>query len=223
MVTLLTRDNEKAEELNAELAETVFGSAEQFVKLYSDGWINRGNDDIKEIAQKVTDIYQNIQLKGRDIVFVSQTETMVDDVIGLLRPWKYITKIKRAAEDADSEIYLLSDNSGYLFVKNKEGDFVKLTTERFFRNSKEGSELYRRFSSYFNAEPEGEDVSEQKGSEEEDFEAEIADLNEEENYGDDASTEENEDDAGRAYKFKKEDLAEIDDSFIVDIYDLLKG
>lgn len=228
MATLLTRDEAKARQLDEDLKETFFGSAEKFVELYSEGWINRTNSDIQAIAQQVVDTYQNVQLKGRDIVFVSQTEVMVNEVIDGLAPWKHLTKIKRALNDAygdsDGDIYLTTEQVGYILRKDAEsGDYTKAVSERFFRSEEEAARLYQRYSSFYAENPNPSAAKAEPVASDDDNYNPVLDDDEDEYGSSDYEADTADDDTTDGtveYRFKVSDFTGIDDSFITDIYDL---
>lgn len=226
MATLLTRDEARANELNEDLSKTIFGNAEGFIQAYSDGWLSRTDKNIQSIAQKIVSIYQNVQLKGRDIVFVSQTEVMINEAIEELAPWKHLTKIKRALSDiyGDNEgtVYLSTEHTGYVLKQDEDGEYVKVVSERFFRSEDEVKRLYKKHSSFYAQNPNPAQASAAvatKASEDEDYNPMLDE--EEENYSTESEETVNETTGTALYEFKVSDFTTIDDSFIEDIYDLL--
>lgn len=198
MPELLTKDHEAAQELHDTLSQTSFGNAENFVKYYSEGWLNTTNEDIRDIAQRISDTYHNIQLKGRKLTFVAQTESMIDEVIDGLTPWKALTRIKRALNeeygegDGDQEVCFSLENPGSIFTLDSEGELQKVSSEKFFRAEKEVLYLYEKFSTFVESESaRAVNTDDVDGADE------------------------------QLYWFKVSDLAEVDDSFITQIYEIL--
>lgn len=247
MPQLLTRNQEESDKLVEELSHTIFKSPTDFLAAYEQGWINRANDEIKAIAARIVDVYQNVQFKGREIIFVSQSEVMVDEIIDGLHPWKTITKLKRAIVDSHDQnkhgdtVYFTVDNAGYVLYQNSDGELVKLTSEKLFRNTGELFPVYTRYSSFASETPNPEallpdkqesdpaDLAEHQESDEEYAEDENHPFLDEDDEDVDADNREevNKDtdttpkNAG-VYKFKINDLTSIDDSFIEEIYELFE-
>lgn len=215
MTELLVRDRQRHEELTERLSKTIFQSPRAFIEAHSEGLINRNNDDVKAIADEIVDIYQNVEMKNRELVFVSQTEVMTEELLEGLQDWKIITKLKRALSDALEEnilttdtIYFLPDSVGYVYADNSDGEQERLLSEKFFNATKALEPIYKRYSSFSkqtpaqaNFEPQGEGQG-------------LPDVG----YGEGESEEEKTD----AYVFKVEDILDIDDSFIESIYRLFE-
>lgn len=213
MTELLVRDRQRHQELTERLSKTIFQSPRAFIEAHSEGLINRNNDDVKAIADEIVDIYQNVEMKNRELVFVSQTEVMTEELLEGLQDWKIITKLKRALSDALEEnilttdtIYFLPSAVGYVYADNSEGEETRLLSEKFFNATKALEPIYKRYSSFSKQTP---------GSE--GFEAQ----NEEQGLPD-IGSEESESEKSDAYVFKVEDILDIDDSFIESIYRLFE-
>lgn len=225
MATLLTRNEEKSRELTETLSKTLFRSPEDFIKAYSEGWINRNNEEVKNIAQEISDVYQNVQLKNREFVFISQTEAMVEEVITGLHPWKAITKIKRAVKDTVSEekhgdtLYFLTENdAGYIFYENAESEYVKLTNEKFFKNNDELKPIYAKYSSFASGNPEPESQESNQERKVESNDNPFLEEDDESIQTDDENTREDKEIV--VYAFKVDDFTNIDETFIETIYSL---
>lgn len=213
MTELLVRDSQRHQELTERLSKTIFQSPRAFIEAHSEGLINRNNDDVKAIADEIVDIYQNVEMKNRELVFVSQTEVMTEELLEGLQDWKIITKLKRALSDALEEnilttdtIYFLPSAVGYVYADNSEGEETRLLSEKFFNATKALEPIYKRYSSFSKQEP-GSDGFDSQNAEEG-----LPDI----------SYEEPESEKSDAYVFKVEDILDIDDSFIESIYRLFE-
>jgi len=209
MSELLTQKPEESAKLQEFLNETVFRSVKEFISAYDEGFINRQNDQVKEIADRIVDIYQNVELKNREFVFVSQSEILTEELLEGLQPWRIITKIKRAIQDSIEEnnlnqdvVYFSSDHVGYICVSNDNDELERLSPEKFFTSIKAFYPVYEKLSSYYSQYPNPEEP-------ENDTLPDFTDEHESEEIR-------------NAYAFKVEDFIDVDDSFIERMYEIFK-
>lgn len=211
MTELLIRDRQRHEELAERLGKTIFQSPRAFIEAHSEGLINRNNDDVKAIADEIVEIYQNVEMKNRELVFVSQTEVMTEELLEGLQDWKIITKLKRALTDALNENVLNTENIhfspnavGYVYVDGGDDEELRLLSEKFFSSTKALYPIYKRYSSFYEQTPNPE------GLEPESEVESLPDIG----YGQPEGSKSD------AYVFRVTDILDIDDSFIESIYRL---
>lgn len=185
---------DKADALNERLSKTVFKNYNQFVEAYNEGFINVKNDKVVELVQNITEIFKNVTHENGKLVFISENEVLLSEILVGLGPWTSIIKVKRELNNLieadelneDETIVFTSNGIGFIYAEKTKEDgskvFAKVGTEKHFKRQAEVLELFNDISSYA-----GEDL-----------------------------------DSDEEYYFKVSDFTRADDSFIREIHSYIK-
>lgn len=144
-----------AQDLNARLSETIFKSAADFVNFYNSGLINKKNDQVSGIAAEVTSVFKDVKERGGELVFLSQQEVYLNEIIDALTPWEILVKAKREAESlaangtitGETVLAFSKKQAGFvLMVVDADGsrDLVKVGTEKIFTKIDEVDPIFDR-------------------------------------------------------------------------------
>lgn len=119
MNNLIPVNNESVYELENLIHENQFPNVEQFISMYNIGMLNPNFDKIKELANKISDTYKNIKLVNRKFIIKSASEVAFDNTILLLENWKIISTLKRVALQIIDENY--PSDTKLIFLDDKPG------------------------------------------------------------------------------------------------------
>lgn len=99
--------NEKQEQLLKDKLSKykMFGTPEQFIALYNSGVINSSNDLIKDIADSLEEAYVNVSRNSKRILIRSLEEVAAENISELIKGWEILSKIKRFANYLAEESY----------------------------------------------------------------------------------------------------------------------
>lgn len=89
----------------------LFDSPLAFINLYNSGIINKSNEEVKETARRIVETYKNLREQYNEIVFLSEAEVALQEIRESLEPWHIVAPLKRIVEDLVNEdvISLQSD------------------------------------------------------------------------------------------------------------------
>lgn len=134
-------DTGRAEALEERLSKTIFRSVSDFLSFYNSGLINRKFDEVKDLAQEITETFKNVKEKSNNLVFISQEEVYLDELLAGLKPWEIIVKAKREVKDAivegkiENESLLVLTESGTLSIVKDDGKIESLGGEKLFNKN----------------------------------------------------------------------------------------
>lgn len=117
-----------AQELNDRLSSTIFKSVSDFVKFYNSGLINKKNDEVTKIVAEVTAAFKDVKEKGGELVFLSSSEVLLNEAIAALQPWEILVRAKREANDLIAA-GTISRDSTLAFSKKNAGFILQVTEE----------------------------------------------------------------------------------------------
>lgn len=103
-MSFIVRDEAAAEELKQELASGFFQSPEMFVRLYNEGLINRGNEQVDDIAKRLPKIYKDVVLSNRTLNLLTVEEVALAEIDSSLTYWKAFVALRKAVEVAEGLI-----------------------------------------------------------------------------------------------------------------------
>lgn len=141
-----------AQALNDRLSQTIFKSAADFVQFYNSGLINKKNVDVSAIADEVTSVFKDVKERGGDLVFLSQQEVYLNEIMDALTPWEILVKAKREAEvlsergtvTGETILAFSKKHNGFVLMADAEGDLVKVGTEKIFNKIDEVDAIFDR-------------------------------------------------------------------------------
>lgn len=144
-----------AQALNERLAETIFKSAPDFVNFYNSGLINQKNEEVKKIAAELTAVFKDVRERGGKLVFISQQEVHLNEIMDALAPWEILVKAKREAESAVAEGSITADtvlafskkNNGFILkTEDEEGVTVltKIGNDKLFNKFEDVAPIFDR-------------------------------------------------------------------------------
>jgi hypothetical protein len=143
-----------AEELNNRLSNTIFKSAADFVNFYNSGLINKKNEEITKIVAEVTSAFKDVKEKGGDLVFLSQSEVLLNEVLAALLPWEILVRAKREANDLiasgavsrEATLAFSKKNAGFILKvsENEDGELVKVGSEKLFGKIEDVAPIFER-------------------------------------------------------------------------------
>lgn len=141
-----------AAELNEKLSETIFKNAADFVNFYNSGLINRKNEDVVKIVSEVTATFKDVKDRGGELVFLSQPEVLLNEVVEALGPWEILVKTKREvtalveqkAISEDTVLAFNKKNAGYVLRNTEDGEFVKVGGEKLFSKMDDVEPVFER-------------------------------------------------------------------------------
>lgn len=113
-------NTEDARNLEEELAGTFFKSSENLVELYNAGIVNKSNDMVSQYVDRITKTYKDVKEKSKTLIFLTQNEVYIEEIVSALEPWRVIVKLKKLANE-------VSANGTGLIVFNSEKVGVPLT------------------------------------------------------------------------------------------------
>lgn len=99
--------------------QKIFGSIDQFILLFNEGFINVKKNEIKEIANEISNSYLNVVLQRDKLYVKSAQETYIDKALLVLNSWKIISALKRIATDLANDES--SEETKMIFVENQPG------------------------------------------------------------------------------------------------------
>ena len=161
MSNLMPFRAEDAEALNTKLSSTMFRSTQDFISFYNSGLINKAAEEVASLASEVDATFKNVKLQGRTLVFISENEVYLEELLVELKIWEVIAKVKTRLQElvnaqglsGEETVYFPEEAAGQLhrYTLGEEAG-VKLLEERFFKNSEEelGRAAHRRISSLEN-------------------------------------------------------------------------
>lgn len=117
-------DENIAQEFEAELAKSPFyRSTDNFIAIYNSGMVNRSNDEINDVAKKVTEVYKNVDLVNRQFIVKSYEETVAEEFEVLFPHISFVATLKRIAEDVigdgfpeDTKLVFLESDANIVYV-----------------------------------------------------------------------------------------------------------
>lgn len=129
----------------------VFNSIDDFIHLYNERFINIKNDSVKELAQKIVELYINIFIQNEKFYVKSVDEALLDQTLFILDSWQIVLKLKRIAETLidddfplDTRLYFLEGDQGYVSLKNDEIDPENRSIETDFSRYMEAERFSRK-------------------------------------------------------------------------------
>lgn len=163
MSNFIPANIEKANELEARLSKEIFRSAKEFVEFYNSGLINKKFDKVKDIAKEITEVFKNVKEKSGNLVFISEAEVTLEEIIQKLSPWEAIVKAKRETQDAinakiiNSETTVILTESGTLSYINEDNEISTLNGEKIHIKTDNIEQLlsYSSYGNEYQAEYEG--------------------------------------------------------------------
>jgi len=118
----IPKSTEAAELLDQDLSSTIFKNSSGFVELYNSEIINKKNDEVRGVLERVIETFKNVREQGSRLIFLSEAEIALNEITESLRVWGVIAKAKRVAEDAldnkeiseDSVLAFSAAHNGFL-------------------------------------------------------------------------------------------------------------
>lgn len=165
MAQFMPVNEEAARSLQERLARTMFKSPQDFLNFYNSGLINKRHEDVKAFADDLTTTFKNVKEKGGALVFITQEEVYLEEILQDLQEWAGLVRLKREVasllqeeEVAEKDAVYLNASQAGLFRDdlNEEGKRVtlKLSNERFFTTLGELASAYEKHSTLKNEEAE---------------------------------------------------------------------
>lgn len=145
MTELIPFDQAAADDLDSRLSGTLFRSTSDFIAFYNSGLANKTADDVVGYANDIDEIFKNVRLQGKNLVFISVNEVYMTEINAKLAEWDVFTKVKRAITDLVSD-GTLTEDSVVVFTDGAVGvlqsevteDYttktVKVADEKFFKS-----------------------------------------------------------------------------------------
>ena len=154
MSQLMPVTPELAAELEERFASSKFRSTDFFIDFYNSGLVNKAADEVVEFATAVDATFKNVKLQGKTLVFISEAEVYLAEVLEELKLWDILVKVKarvrslaEAGELSEDTVVEFPGGSGVLVATEQDEDGQerqrKLTDEKFFKPADE--ELMRAF------------------------------------------------------------------------------
>lgn len=122
----IPKSNDEANVLNEELSSTIFKNASGFVELYNSEIINKKNDEVRRVLDRIIETFKNVKEQGARLIFLSEAEIALNEITESLRVWAVITKSKRVAQDA-AESNEIDEESILAFSNKHNGHLLKVT------------------------------------------------------------------------------------------------
>lgn len=124
-------DQAVEQDLRASLEGTLFQTPEKFIEIYNSGIVNRRNDEVSSIANKVAEAYLNIELVGNKLATISTDAISLKTIASGYEKWSVIVAVKNAINsaksdgvEADAFILVDSKGKGKLFAYSTSVDEV---------------------------------------------------------------------------------------------------
>lgn len=146
MSQLIPFDAQVAAELDEKLSATMFRSTADFIQFYNSGLVNKAADEVVGFANEVDAAFKNVQLQGRNLVFISKSEVELDELLTELKKWEIMVKVKDRLShlvasgevDGSTRVEFATGATGVLQTAGDEdNESVRLFDEKFFRPSHE--------------------------------------------------------------------------------------
>lgn len=150
MANLMAVNDEKAAELDARFSKSMFRSTQEFIQFYNSGMVNKSDDNVNRFAQEVDQTFKNVRLQGKALVFISEHEVYLSEIMDELKLWEILVPAKArlrelvASEEVATDAKLeFSEDKGtlVLVVADENGGATKtrLSDERFFKPADVGA------------------------------------------------------------------------------------
>lgn len=123
---LIPLNEEKAASLEQKLANTFYRDPKSFIQIYNSGVINRSNDEVKTILERILSTYKGIEKRGQEITFLSTNEISVEEILVSANAYRALLQIKRILRDAIAEEHITENESVNI---NKNGVITKVGEE----------------------------------------------------------------------------------------------
>lgn len=146
MSHLIPFDEQTAAELDAKLSATMFRSTADFIQFYNSGLVNKAADEVVGFANEIDAAFKNVQLQGRNLVFISKSEVELGELLTELKKWEIMVKVKdrlshllaNGEVQASTRVEFSTNATGVLqTVGDEESEGARLFDEKFFRPSHE--------------------------------------------------------------------------------------
>lgn len=156
MSRFMPADSQAAAELDARLANTIFRSAEDFVKFYNSGLISHRHDDVQNVVDELTRVYRNVKEKGGKLTFVSREEVALRELTRKLELAGLALGVKNEVvrlladevlENGDALFYLSNEFNGQVCLVNEEHEVAPQSKAKAFGKKDGASVLHDEYSS----------------------------------------------------------------------------
>lgn len=161
MPHLMPVTEELAAALEARLAGSKFRSTEFFIDFYNSDLLNKGAEEVAEVAQAVEATFKNVKLQGKHLKFISESEVYLSEVREELHLWGILLRVKSRLRELveegtlerTAEVEFSPEQVGVLEHRTEaEGGEVhrtRLADEKFFKPADEEAMrlAHRRYSS----------------------------------------------------------------------------
>lgn len=125
-------DQAVEQDLRTSLEGTLFQTPEKFIEIYNSGIVNRRNDEVSSIANRVAEAYLNIEISGNELATISTDAISLKTIASGYEKWSVIVAIKNAINsaksdgvEADAFILVDSKGKGKLFAYSTSVDEVE--------------------------------------------------------------------------------------------------
>lgn len=115
---LIPHNPEKAAALEEKLSQSFYRSPREFIKVYNAGIVNRSNDDVRNILERILETYKGIEKRGNEITFLTVTEIAIEEILVAASAYRAVLQIKRILRDAIAEEHI---NEGSVVTVTKNG------------------------------------------------------------------------------------------------------
>lgn len=110
-------DQAVEQDLRTSLEGTLFQTPEKFIEIYNSGIVNRRNDEVSSIANKVAEAYLNIELSGNELATISTDAISLKTIASSYEKWNVIVAVKNAinnakSNDVEADAFILVDSKG---------------------------------------------------------------------------------------------------------------
>lgn len=155
MAHFLPHDDAKAEALVDRLSKTLFQSPATFVDLYNSGLINKRHKDVLALVKELKDTYRDVKDNSGRIIFISQEEIFIEEMLESLSLWAVVVKLKAELHallqeetfTPDATMVFTPDHMGIICRLTEEEEVERAGQEKHFGTMAMAERLHSRFSS----------------------------------------------------------------------------
>lgn len=194
---LLPVSEESANRVRIELQKLkLVSDIESFISVFNSGMLNSNLTPVSDLAKLIADSYKNVSYNNKKLVVHSEAEISFDDAITILTNFKLLSSLKRLATSIINESY--PEDTKMLFKKDSPG----VLHLEYFRYNESKGENEKNIEPYWQKE---KLFSRHNELEENMFlKTLVYDYEGEDKF------------------LELKDVIDIDDSFIIDVYSLIK-
>lgn len=129
-IKLIPRDVEEAIKLEEKLKKSLaLNNSSIFITMYNAGYLSTNNQDIKDIAKEIENVYKNVEVIGRKIVIIDENEVVLRGIQLLMNQAMVAVQLKRLSQVLMDEGYSADDHI-YFSKEHEEGKPVLKDTEK---------------------------------------------------------------------------------------------